>query len=129
MDLGPNDENDYHRSIVQSFEYISGEEMLSSWAPRGVSLIRDYMELRKKLTRVSEIEAARGVLSLAALEPPTKGETPGTDGFNEHQKELVERILGLWQTGPTAGEFMLLRSNTESPEHGVAFANGTFSRG
>ncbi|KAF2172520.1 hypothetical protein M409DRAFT_17753 [Zasmidium cellare ATCC 36951] len=106
-------------------EYISGEEMLSSWAPRGVSLVRDFMNLRKQQRRVAEIESARGILSFGALSPPIKAQHPSDEALNEQQQTLLKKMLVLWQTGPSAGEIMLLRSNTESPELGAAFANGT----
>lgn len=106
-------------------EYISGEEILTSWAPRGISLIRDYMTLRKTQTRVAEIEAARGVLSFSDLSSPVQDEQSEGEILNERQKSLIEKYLGFWQTGPSASEIMLLRSNTESPEQGAAFTNGT----
>jgi len=105
-------------------EYITGEELLSSWAPRGVSLVRDYMQLRKRLQRIAEIESARGVLSLGALSPPVRAERPADEVATEQQQALIQKMLDLWQTSACPGEVMLLRSNTESPEQGAAFANG-----
>ncbi|CAK4032449.1 Kinesin unc-104 [Lecanosticta acicola] len=104
-------------------EYISGEEALSSWAPRSVSLIRDFMNLRKRQTRVAEIEAARGVLGFGALSPPVRAQRPNGEGLSDKQTQLAQKILDLWHTGPSASEIMLLRSNTDSPEQGAAFAN------
>jgi len=104
-------------------DYISGEELLSGWAPRGVSLIRDFLNARKKQRRVAEIEAARGLFSLSALSPPVKPATSGNDALTEREQALMQRILDLWHTGPSASEIMLLRSNTESPAQGAAFAN------
>ena len=105
-------------------EYISGEEMLSSWAPRGVSLIRDFLDLRKKQKRIAEIESARGVLSQGDLAAPVISSTANGDGLEERQKTLLRKFLQMWQTAPSASEIMLLQSNTETPERGAAFANG-----
>lgn len=105
-------------------EYITGEEALSSWAPRSVSLVRDFMNLRKRQTRTAEIEAARGVLAFGSLSPPVKAQKSGDEDVSDTQKELMQKMLDLWQTGPSASEIMLLRSNTDSPEQGAAFANG-----
>ncbi|KZF23746.1 kinesin family protein [Xylona heveae TC161] len=51
-------------------DYVKGEELLTGWAPRGVSLVRDYIAARKRRRRVAEIETARGVLTSKALSPP-----------------------------------------------------------
>lgn len=104
-------------------DYISGEEALSSWAPRSVSLIRDYMDLRKRQRRIAEIESARGILAFGALSPPVKAKRPDDEVLSEGQQALMKKILELWQTSPSIGENMLLRSNTESPERGAAFAS------
>ncbi|KAK4636195.1 Kinesin-like protein [Fulvia fulva] len=105
-------------------EYISGEEVLSSWAPRSVSLIRDYVNLRKRQKRVAEIESARGILGFGALSPPVKAQQDESAPFTESQQALIRKTLELWPKDSSAGEIMLLRSNTESPELGAAFTNG-----
>ncbi|KAF2773343.1 kinesin-domain-containing protein [Teratosphaeria nubilosa] len=94
-------------------EYITGEELLSGWAPRGISLIRDFVGLKKRQRRVQEIESGRGLLSMSTLLPPAqqkRGE------LNEQQQALIKRVLSLWHTNPSVGEIMLLRSQTGSPE-------------
>lgn len=104
-------------------DYISGQEGLSSWAPRGVSLVRDFMNLRKIRHRSAEIEAARGALGSSALSPPAK--SPPLEGeMTEQQKELVSKMLDMWRTSPSVSETLLLQSNTESPQDGVPVANG-----
>ena len=98
-------------------EYISGEEMLQGWAPRGVSLVEDFLAFSKRTMRVREIEAARGVLSLGALSPPTTDAViVEGEGWSEQQEALVRKVLSLWKTAPSAGEIMLLRSTNASPE-------------
>ncbi|KAL6866207.1 hypothetical protein ACO1O0_002312 [Amphichorda felina] len=44
-------------------EYVKGEENLQSWAPRGVSLVSDFIGARKKRRRIAEIGAMQTILS------------------------------------------------------------------
>lgn len=50
-------------------DYVKGEESLSSWAPRGVSLVSDFILARKKRRRVAEI----GVMQTSL----NRADTPG----------------------------------------------------
>jgi len=106
-------------------EYISGEERLSGWAPRGVSLIHDFINVQKKQRRVAELESARGSLSLSVLSPPVKPAAEEKVAPTPQQQDLARKVLSLWQTRPPASEHMLLRSKTESPAQGAAFASQT----
>ncbi|KAL1582124.1 hypothetical protein WHR41_09391 [Cladosporium halotolerans] len=97
-------------------EYISGEEMLSGWAPRGISLIRDFIDLRRRQRRTAKIEAARGVLSLGALSPPSRPTSTEQTQPTETQQALAQKFLSLWLTPIPKSDSLLLRSNTSSPE-------------
>ncbi|KAL1583496.1 hypothetical protein WHR41_07662 [Cladosporium halotolerans] len=97
-------------------EYISGEEMLSGWAPRGISLIRDFIDLRRRQRRTAEIEAARGVLSLGALSPPSRPTPTEQTQPTETQQALAQKFLSLWLTPTPKSDSLLLRSNTSSPD-------------
>ena len=44
-------------------DYVKGEENLSSWAPRGVSLVSDFIRAHKKRRRMAEIGAVQTILS------------------------------------------------------------------
>ncbi|KAJ4287299.1 hypothetical protein N0V90_012697 [Kalmusia sp. IMI 367209] len=79
-----------------SGDYIKGEEHLSGWTPRGVSLVRDYIALQKRRQRIAEIETARQ--SCYAASSP----------FGTSKKAPAEVILN-----PT---------NLEPPTNGAAFA-------
>jgi kinesin family protein 1 len=107
-----------------STDYISGQETLTSWAPRSISLVKDYLTLRKRQRRVAEIESARGVLAWGALSPPSTARRAEGEALTEQQQALLRKVLDLWQTNPSPSEIMLLHSNTESPARGAAFANG-----
>ncbi|KAI0833122.1 kinesin heavy chain [Hypoxylon sp. FL0890] len=64
-------------------DYVKGEENLSNWGPRGVSLIGDYIAARKKKRRITEIAAAQLFLKKIGLpEPknkPEEDEEPSDD--------------------------------------------------
>lgn len=100
-------------------EYISGEEILSGWAPRGLSLIRDYIGLKTKQRRIKQIEAARGILSFDALSPPLRPIPTDGDGgveFDGRQEALIRKFLQLWQTkSHSTADIVLLRSGSASP--------------
>lgn len=51
-------------------DYVKGEENLSNWVPRGVSLIADYISARKKKRRITEIAAAQLFLKKIGLPEP-----------------------------------------------------------
>ncbi|KAI0006543.1 kinesin heavy chain [Xylariaceae sp. FL0662B] len=54
-------------------DYVKGEENLSNWSPRGVSLIADFIAAQKKKHRIAEIGAAQLFLKKIGLpEPKTK---------------------------------------------------------
>ncbi|KAK0862059.1 hypothetical protein LTS02_007425 [Friedmanniomyces endolithicus] len=105
--------------------FVSGEEGLNGWAPRGLSLVRDFLALRKRQRRVAEVEAAKGSLSLDALSPYAQSTLAEGEEFDERQKTLIAKMLELWQVAPSASEIMLLRSQTCTPEQEHATANGT----
>jgi kinesin family protein 1 len=106
-------------------EYISGQEMLSSWAPRGVSLIRDFMNLCKQQRRTAEIESARGILSMGALSPPVRATEVNDEPLGDKQTALLQKYVDLWQTSPSAGEIMLLQADVESPRRSARTSNGS----
>ncbi|KAF2099861.1 kinesin-domain-containing protein [Rhizodiscina lignyota] len=98
-------------------DYVKGEEHLSGWTPRGVSLVEDFVRERKRKWRVAEIETARALCSPRTLAPPV----PKIDGsadapLDERQKELLAKVLTLWQSAletPLATLF----SQFQQPSH------------
>ncbi|KAI1821391.1 kinesin heavy chain [Xylaria intraflava] len=60
-------------------DYVKGEETLSNWTPRGVSLIGDYIAARKKKQRIAEIGAAQLWLKKIGLPQPRIKPTEGDD--------------------------------------------------
>ncbi|KAL1302431.1 hypothetical protein AAFC00_002824 [Neodothiora populina] len=108
--------------------YVKGEEMLQGWAPRGVSLIHDFIDTRRQKQKMAEIEVARGALGVDSLELDPDTVRPTSETLDERQKELVQKILELWKTKPDVSKRILARANTDAPANGAAFAaNGTQS--
>ncbi|KAF2204183.1 kinesin family protein [Delitschia confertaspora ATCC 74209] len=101
-------------------DYIKGEEQLSGWTPRGVSLIRDFMGVERRRRRIAEIETARCVLSSRSLATDNSNTCPPSP--NEQQIRLLQRILSLWQTKKAPAEIILNSTNVEPPTSGAAFA-------
>jgi kinesin family protein 1 len=105
-------------------DYIKGEEALQGWAPRGISLIQDYINSRKQKKRVAEVETARSVLSLLALETPNGDFYPPEDGpITEEQQELLRKYLALWTKKIPIEDSILTKTNLEPPTNGAAFAS------
>ncbi|KAI9809084.1 MAG: hypothetical protein M1825_002373 [Sarcosagium campestre] len=127
-------------------DYVKGEELLTGWAPRGVSLVRDYMAAQKRRRRVIEIETARGVLSSRALSLSSRATTqPGRpplssdreaatvtdddvedkddiEDFDDRQKAILQKYISLWTSKRDTTDQLLATQNTEPPVHGAAFA-------
>ena len=98
-------------------EYVTGEECLSGWAPRGISLVRDFIGLRSKQRRIREIEAAKGMLvGMGVFDTPNlNGDTHAQDedDMDERQKTLLEKYADLWQDRtPSAADILLLQSQS-----------------
>ncbi|KAK4560818.1 hypothetical protein LTR86_005398 [Recurvomyces mirabilis] len=105
---------------------VAGEEVLDGWAPRSLSLVRDFLEHRKRMQRIGELEAARGWLSLEALSPPVRATVAEGEGYSARQLQLLNKMLELWQTASSASELMLLRSQNATPDiDSSSYTDGT----
>ncbi|KAJ6134648.1 hypothetical protein N7523_000970 [Penicillium sp. IBT 18751x] len=107
-------------------DYVKGEELLTAWAPRKVSLVRDYIAARKRRYRVAELHAARGALSAGSLMASPMKLMRNQD-LNERKSKLLQKYVDLWSTKKDPIEVILVRSNTDPPTDGAAKnkANGT----
>ncbi|SPB45360.1 unnamed protein product [Aspergillus niger] len=108
-------------------DYVKGEELLITWAPRKVSLVRDYIAARKRRRRVAELNAAKGALSANSLvaSPPRSGRsTPlRSQERADRRAKLLQKYVDLWGKKTDPIEAILVRSNTEPPAGGAAFAS------
>lgn len=124
-------------------DYVKGEEALSNWAPRGVSLIRDYIAANRRKVRLGELEKAQGLLSKIEFPKPSKmvhangdvdgsihtevngnAETDANDVISahvasEHERSLLEKYVGLWKLCHDPITSILTPSNVEPPANGA----------
>ena len=96
--------------------YVKGEESLTNWKPRGVSLVRDYLRSQKIRRRNAEVEATKVFLRRHRSPlpfPPTSIE------LTSAQKCLLEKCLHLWALALNKGPSLTLsladRSGSSAP--------------
>ncbi|CAF9908576.1 MAG: kinesin-like protein Klp8 [Heterodermia speciosa] len=78
-----------------STDYVKGEELLSNWKPRGLSLIRDFLKSKQRQLRVADVEEAKVLLGRRNYEH-TPGHNQG-DISDSHQ-QILRKCLSLWTT-------------------------------
>ena len=82
-------------------QYVRGEETLTHWSPRGVSLISDFISSQRRRQHIKDVEAAKVSLShystIAELPP-----SPAPADYTPKQRALLEKCLQLWKTPPPA---------------------------
>jgi kinesin family protein 1 len=123
--------------------YVKGEEELTNWFPRGVSLIRDYIAAKRRKLRLAELDAAQPLLSKlefpkASTTSLTNGKTHGeTNGEingeangdsqaippSERDVALLEKYLNLWKLCHDPITSILTSSNVEPPTSGAPTSN------
>ncbi|KKY31076.1 putative kinesin family protein [Diaporthe ampelina] len=103
-------------------DYVKGEENLTTWTPRGISLISDYISARKKRRRIAEIGAMQNflkklwrsypdplnqILSEVNTKPPVNG-----NPVSPAQPELVATVIRV-SKNPTVlkGGYLLVPSS------------------
>lgn len=82
-------------------DYVKGEENLTTWTPRGVSLISDYIGARKKRRRIAEIGAMQNFLRKVGLPEPrivVSSESHDADGIlppkaREDDLDSIDELL------------------------------------
>ncbi|KAL5048405.1 hypothetical protein BDW71DRAFT_21261 [Aspergillus fruticulosus] len=108
-------------------DYVKGEEFLTKWAPRKVSLVRDYITSRRRRRRIADLNAAKGALSASSLtvaSPPRSGRsTPLRAQEPDRRVKLLQKYVDLWTARTDPIDAILIRGNTEPPECGAAFAS------
>jgi kinesin family member 1 len=100
------------------YDYVKGEEGLADWTPRGVSLVHDYINAKRRRRKLAELEAAKAVLSPTALSPPRLN-APATSACGPKEEALLRKYLSLWTITRDPVENLLRNSNTEPPANGV----------
>jgi kinesin family protein 1 len=103
-------------------DYVKGEEELTNWTPRGVSLVHDFINAKKQKQRLAELEAVKAFLSPEKLTIPNCLGIRRDDHeeFSANQKALLTKFLNLWSIPKHPVETLLRNSNTEPPANGAA---------
>lgn len=70
--------------------FVRGEELLGTWKPRGLSLLRDHDKLVKDRRKLADVEAAKAVLQAFDLTLPSP-----TEGLEKN--EILSQTIDLWQ--------------------------------
>jgi kinesin family protein 1 len=98
--------------------YVKGEEDLTNWFPRGVSLIRDYIAAKRRKLRLAELDAAQPLLS--KIEFPKVSTTALTNGktHGETNGEINGEADGDSQTiPPSERDVALLEKYPKEPHN------------
>ena len=99
-------------------DYVNGEELLGNWAPRRISLIRDFMAARRKRRRLEEIEAARAALGSRKLSigNGVGSRQPSPARHDARQEGLLRKYVALWSkpTPDLSGAFFLRDKDSAS---------------
>ncbi|KZS92630.1 kinesin-domain-containing protein [Sistotremastrum niveocremeum HHB9708] len=95
-----------------SEKYVRGEEVLSSWKPRGVSVVQDYSRLISTERRAADVQAVKAVLSSLPSITVVSDDNPWK---KEKDQQLLEKCLALWQRrSGYPGEILLNQEPDES---------------
>ena len=81
--------------------YVQGEENLTNWRPRGLSLIRDYARFQRGRRRATDVEATKVFLRRHRLPPPPASNSTTPEEISKltpHQERLLQKSLTLWTT-------------------------------
>ncbi|KAI5480411.1 hypothetical protein MNV49_000986 [Pseudohyphozyma bogoriensis] len=70
--------------------FVRGEEVLGTWKPRGLSLIRDHDQQIQSETKAADVEAAKAVLEAFELTLPSAAEGVG-------RADRLGHVIDLWQ--------------------------------
>ncbi|KAF7728115.1 kinesin-like protein Klp8 [Apophysomyces ossiformis] len=71
-------------------KYVRGEEFLESWRPRGVSLVNDYREARRKMIYKDDVSRTKHRLMLH--------DQRRVDPISVDPDQLVTKVLDLWKS-------------------------------
>lgn len=73
-----------------SEKYVRGEDILSAWKPRGVSVVEDYTRLEFQAKRSADVQAIKAILGAAS------NSTQGSRGRKD-EDAVLKKSLNLWQ--------------------------------
>lgn len=91
-------------------DYINGEELLENWAPRQVSLVRDFIVSRRRQRRLADIESTKAAVPYRHFaSTPSRSSSPSP--INPRQEQLLRKFVELWsRRTPDVSEIILKNS-------------------
>lgn len=106
------------------YEYVKGEETLGGWTPRGVSLVRDHVEHRRRLARAADVETTKSIWGIPALQMNDEYFKNGP--MDAAQTKTIEKFIDVWKSTIKDPATTILK-NVEPPKDGAPSTNGTSS--
>jgi len=109
-------------------DFVKGEDCLTNWTPRGVSLIHDYITSRRRKLRLAELDAAKPFLDKIDFPKPSESLTNGDTGgemtvsgqpLAEHDEKLLQKYIKLWKLCHDPITSILTTTNVEPPTNGA----------
>lgn len=104
-------------------DYVKGEEYLTAWTPRGVSLVSDYINSKKKRRRIAEISAIQNLLKRVGMPEPRNKVDDNDDQSDsdiprpKSRADDVDSIDELLQDTPDASQLLSTEEGDgEEPE-------------
>lgn len=97
-------------------EYIKGEESLSNWKPRGVSLVQDFARSHRRRQHAADVEATKVLLRSRQNSPSFS--SPKLDGLESHHQTLIQKYVKLWTASSqplTPPSVSITSSSSSSP--------------
>lgn len=90
-------------------KYVRGEELLAgTWHPRGVSLVNDFVQIQDKIKKLESVSFTAQVLTLRAARSQTSHGSMRKPTTTSDEKELLKRVLDLWQRKHTTVKELVL---------------------
>lgn len=82
-------------------DYVNGEELLTNWAARRVSLVQDFIASRRRQRRLAEIEVTKTVIASRhlSISDPIRSRTSSPSPLEPRQADLLRKCVGLWSKG------------------------------
>ncbi|SNX88021.1 probable Kinesin-3 motor protein [Melanopsichium pennsylvanicum] len=108
--------------------YVRGQEALRGWKVRGVSVVRDFEELKRREERRVAVE---GVKTLLKVRPPLALSvgSGGEDGEERSKEELLEKTLGWWKKAVRESKMLVHIADQPSVNDNVAVNGASRSNG
>ena len=80
-----------------SEKYVRGEESLTSWRSRGISVVEDYVKLVMTEQRAADVRAITTILASAPFRQQQKQQQQQDNEVWRDEEKLLRKTLDIWQ--------------------------------